>query len=99
MGTFADLKTGKKVLNAEVWDEHAEWSTELMEEKIDDHAFGSGLKWTCEEDGNHNGWQTGKHEGEKYLDAVRKTHHEDELEPGAKHQKVDESGSKSSSSD
>jgi hypothetical protein len=95
---FADFEAGKKVLNADVWDEHTEWRTELMEEQIDDPAFGSGFKWTCcEEDGNHDGCQTGKHEGEKCPDAVRKTHHEDEIEPRAKYQKVDESGSKSDS--
>lgn len=91
---FADLEAGKKILDAEIWDEHPEWSTELVEGKIDDPAFGSGFKWTCcEEDGNHDGCQTGKHKGEKYPDA-----YEDENEPGAKHQKLDESGSKSSSS-
>jgi hypothetical protein len=96
---FAYLEAGKKVLNAEVWDEHTEWRTELVEGKIDDPAFGSGFKWTCcEEDGNHSGCQTGKHKGEKYPDAARKAPDEDEIEPGAKHQKVDESGSKSSSS-
>ena len=91
---FADLEAGKKILNAEIWDEHPEWSTELVEGKIDDPAFGSGFKWTCcEEDGNHDGCQTGKHKGKKYPDA-----YEDENEPGAKHQKLDESSSKSSSS-
>jgi len=93
---FADLGVGQKVLNAMVWHEHPEWSTKLMEEKIDDPAFGSGFKWMCcEEDGNHNGCQTGKHKGEKYPDAVRKTHYEDEIEPGAKHHKVDGSSIKS----
>jgi hypothetical protein len=87
------------VLNAEVWDEKTECSTELIEEKINDPVFGSGFKWTCcEEDGNHNGCQTRKYKGGKYPDTVQKPHYEDDIEPGPKHQKVDESGSKSSSS-
>ncbi len=95
---FTDLEEGKKVLNAEVRDEHTGSSAKLMEAKLDDPAFRSGLEWTCcGEEGNHDVCQTRKHKGEKYPEAGRETNYEDDIEPGAKHQKVDQSGSKSSS--
>jgi len=87
-------------MNAAIWDENKEWSTGPMEDTIDDPEYATGWIWTCcNGDGYYDGCIPRPHKGTKFpdgLSALLENQSGGEDGPDSKHQKVDESGKKSS---